>query len=171
MKATKTARSITLPDTITAPDGTQMWTEDDVLLAAERIATARFAARDRITFTNPANTRRYLAAKYRGRPAEVFVGLFVDSQHRLIEECELFHGTIDGASVYPREIVRAAIERQAAAVIFAHNHPSGIAEPSLADRQITRRLIDALAMIDVRVLDHFVIGADEPVSFAERGLL
>ncbi len=119
---------------------------------------------------NPQQTRQYLKAQLQGYPHEVFAVLFLDNRHRVIRFEKLFHGTIDGASVYPREVVRRAIEANAAAVIFAHNHPSGVAEPSQADQQITNRLQQALALIDVRVLDHMVIG-DEVVSFAERGLL
>jgi DNA repair protein RadC len=120
--------------------------------------------------SNPAQTRRYLAMRLRDYAFEVFAALFLDNRHRVIALEELFRGTIDGASVHPREVVRRALHHNAAALIFAHNHPSGVAEPSEADRHITRRLKDALALIDVRVLDHFVIG-DEVVSFAERGLL
>ena len=119
---------------------------------------------------SPDETRRYLAAELRACPHEVFACLFLDNRNRVLTFEKLFFGTIDGASVYPREVVRRAIDNNAAAVIFAHNHPSGIAEPSAADRQITQRLKDALALIDVRVLDHMVVG-DEVVSFAERGLL
>lgn len=121
--------------------------------------------------SNPAATRRFLMARLRHLRHEVFACLFLDSQHRVIAFRELFRGTIDGASVYPREVVAEALSHNAAAVIFAHNHPSGVAEPSLADRQITRRLVDALALLDIRVLDHLVIGDAEAVSFAERGLL
>ncbi|VAW93941.1 UPF0758 family protein, partial [hydrothermal vent metagenome] len=96
---------------------------------------------------------------------------FLDTRHRVIEFEELFRGTIDGASVHPREVLRRALAHNAAAVILAHNHPSGIAEPSRADRHITERLTDALALVDVRVLDHLVVGDGEVVSFAERGWL
>lgn len=120
---------------------------------------------------NPAQTRRFLTARLRHLRYEVFACLFLDNQHRLIACRELFRGTLDGASVYPREVVAECLGHNAAAVILAHNHPSGVTEPSLADRQITRRLVDALALIDVRVLDHLVIGEGEAVSFAERGLL
>ncbi len=120
---------------------------------------------------NPAQTRRFLTARLRHLRHEVFACLFLDNQHRLIAFRELFRGTLDGASVYPREVVAECLGHNAAAVILAHNHPSGVTEPSLADRQITRRLTDALALIDVRVLDHLVIGEGEAVSFAERGLL
>jgi DNA repair protein RadC len=98
-------------------------------------------------------------------------GLDLDIRHRVIAFEELFRGTIDGASVHPREVVRAALKHNAAALIFAHNHPSGVAEPSDADRRLTRRLSDALALVDIRVLDHFVVGDGEVASFAERGWL
>jgi DNA repair protein RadC len=120
--------------------------------------------------SNPADTRNYMTMRLRHHAFEVFAALFLDNRHRVIMFEELFHGTIDGASVHPREVVKRALHHNAAAVIFAHNHPSGVAEPSAADRHITQRLKDALALIDVRVLDHIVIG-DDTVSFAERGLL
>ena len=119
---------------------------------------------------SPQETRHYLAAELRAFNHEVFACLFLDNRNRVLSFEKLFYGTIDGASVHPREVVRRAIANNAAAVIFAHNHPSGVAEPSSADRQITQRLKDALALIDVRVLDHMIIG-DEVVSFAERGLI
>jgi DNA repair protein RadC len=121
--------------------------------------------------TSPDRTRAFLKARLRHQPHEVFACLFLDNRHRVISFEELFTGTIDGASVHPREVVRRTLRHNAAAVIFAHNHPSGIAEPSHADRAITSRLRDALNLIDVRVLDHFVVGDAEVVSFAERGLL
>ncbi len=119
---------------------------------------------------SPNDTRDYLAAELCACPHEVFACLFLDSRNRVLAFEKLFFGTIDGASVHPREVVRRAIDINAAAVIFAHNHPSGVAEPSAADRQITQRLKDALALIEVRVLDHMIVG-DEVVSFAERGLI
>lgn len=118
-----------------------------------------------------ATTRQYLAARLRHEPHEVFACLFLDSRHRVIVFEELFRGTIDGASVHPRQVVKRAIYHNAAAIILAHNHPSGIAEPSRADEQITLRLKEVLAIVDVRLLDHFVIGDGQTVSFAERGLL
>ena len=122
--------------------------------------------------TSPDVTRQYLAVQMRGYRHEVFGCLWLDNQHRVLEFEELFHGTIDGASVYPREVVRAALRLNAAAVIFAHNHPSGVAEPSEADRMITQRLKQALNLIDIRVLDHFIVGdGDQAYSFAEHGLL
>ncbi|WP_088331084.1 DNA repair protein RadC [Lacimicrobium sp. SS2-24] len=122
-------------------------------------------------FVSAADTRRYLISRLRDEPHEVFALLLLDSQHRLITFKPLFYGTIDAASVYPRVVVKTALDWQAGAVILAHNHPSGVAEPSLADQQITRRIVDALALVDIRVLDHFVVGDGEAVSFAERGLL
>jgi DNA repair protein RadC len=119
---------------------------------------------------SPAQTVRYLSARLRHHPYEVFAVLFLDNRHRVITYEELFAGTIDGASVHPREVVRRALAHNAAALILAHNHPSGVAEPSAADAAITRRLKEALALIDVRVLDHIVIG-DDAVSLAERGML
>jgi DNA repair protein RadC len=121
--------------------------------------------------TSPDATRDYLRARLRGYPHEVFACLFLDNRHRVIEVEELFRGTIDGASVHPREVVRRALAHNAAAVIFAHNHPSGVAEPSGADERITRRLKEALALVDVRVLDHLIVGDGPIVSLAERGLL
>ena len=120
---------------------------------------------------NPAATRRYLASRMRHLPHEIFACLFLDNRHRIIIFEELFRGTIDGASVHPREVVRRALHHNAAAVILAHNHPSGVAEPSRADIQLTRRLSDALALVDVRILDHVVVGDGDGVSFAERGLI
>ncbi len=117
---------------------------------------------------DPRVTRDFLHARLRDRAHEVFACLFLDTRHRVIAFEELFRGTIDGASVHPREVVRRALDHNAAALILAHNHPSGIAEPSEADRHITQRLKDALALVDVRVLDHVVVG-DETVSLAERG--
>lgn len=123
------------------------------------------------TITDPTSTGDFLRLRLRESPREIFACLFLDNQHRLIAYEELFFGTIDGASVHPREVVRCALAHNAAAVIFAHNHPSGVAEPSQADRRITERLQSALSLIDVRVLDHMVVGDLEVVSFAERGLL
>jgi len=120
--------------------------------------------------SDPDAVRLYLLAKLRDQPAEVFACLFLDNRHRVIAFEELFFGTIDSASIYPREVVRRVMKHNAAAVIFAHNHPSGLADPSQADERITQKLKEALSLLDVRVLDHFVIG-DQVVSFAERGLL
>ena len=122
------------------------------------------------TLSDPDAVRFYLSTRLRQKPAEVFACLFLDNRHQMIQYEEMFHGTIDSATVHPREVVRTALKHNAAAVIFAHNHPSGNAEPSKADESITSKLKDALALIDVRVLDHFVVG-EQVVSFAERGLL
>ncbi|EKO3928634.1 DNA repair protein RadC [Vibrio metschnikovii] len=119
--------------------------------------------------TSPQQTKLYLTSVLRDRHREAFYILFLDNQHRVIQDEILFEGTIDAASVYPREVVKRALQLNAAALILAHNHPSGIAEPSQADRRITQRLVDALQLVDIRVLDHFVIGDGEVVSFAERG--
>jgi DNA repair protein RadC len=120
---------------------------------------------------NPRATREFLRAQLRDRDHEVFCCLFLDNRHRVIAFEEVFRGTIDGASVHPRDVVKLALSRNAAAVILAHNHPSGIAEPSQADEMITGRLRDALALVDIRVLDHIVVGDGACVSFAERGLI
>jgi DNA repair protein RadC len=121
--------------------------------------------------SSPEDTRNFLMSELSGRAYEVFACLFLDNKHRVIKFEELFYGTIDGASVYPREVVRRALQHNAAALILAHNHPSGIAEPSQADIAITRKLKEAMSLIDVRVLDHLVIGDGYSVSLAERGLV
>jgi len=120
---------------------------------------------------SPEHTARFLQARLRDYPYEVFAALFLDNRHRVLAFEELFRGTIDGASVHPREVVRRALRHNAAALILSHNHPSGVAEPSQADQRITVRLRDALALVDVRVLDHLVIGDGESCSMAQRGLL
>src|SRR5690625_2586637 len=140
-----------------------------VLELARRHLEAGLGERD--AMTSPAATREFLRARLRDLPHEVFCCLYLDTRHRVLDFEELFRGTIAGASVHAREVVKQALAKNAAAVIFAHNHPSGVAEPSDAGRRLTRRLADALALVDVRVLDHFVVGDGAPVSFAERGLL
>ena len=120
---------------------------------------------------SPEAVRRYLRLLLEHQPVEVFTGLFLDSQNRLISAEALFSGTLTQTSVYPREVVKRALQHNAASVIFAHNHPSGVAEPSRADENLTQALKQALALVDVRVLDHFVVGRGELMSFAERGLL
>jgi DNA repair protein RadC len=120
---------------------------------------------------NPRATREFLRSKLRDLPHEVFCCVYLDNRHRVIAFEELFRGTIDGASVHPREVVKQALARNAAAVILVHNHPSGLAEPSQADELITRRLKEALSLVDIRVLDHVVVGDGVCESFAERGLL
>lgn len=121
--------------------------------------------------TNPEDTRRFLIARLGQRKREVFCCLLLDSQHQVLQYTELFEGTIDATNVYPREVVQKCLETGAAAVIFAHNHPSGCTEASEADKAITVRLTDALKLVDVRVLDHLVIGDRTVESFAERGWL
>lgn len=134
-----------------------------------RYLQSRLAKSD--VLTSPGDTRRFLEARLKGKPHEVFACLYLDNRHRVICYEELFHGTIDGASVHPREVVRRALRHNAAAIIVTHNHPSGVAEPSRADRALTRRLQEAASLIDVRLLDHVVVGDGETVSFAERGWL
>jgi DNA repair protein RadC len=121
--------------------------------------------------TSPAAVRDYLRLTLGAREHEVFVVLFADAQHRIIRSAELFRGSLTQTSVYPREVVKAALGANAAAVIFAHNHPSGVAQPSQADELLTRQLKEALALVDVRVLDHFIVAGNQCLSFAERGLL
>jgi DNA repair protein RadC len=120
---------------------------------------------------DPEAVRQYLAARLRDRGQEVFCCLFLDTRHRVLAFEELFHGTINGAAVYPREIVKRALGRNAAAVILVHNHPSGVAEPSRADEVLTRKVREALELVDIRVLDHLVVGDGEMTSFCERGLI
>ena len=121
--------------------------------------------------TSPGAVRDYLRLRLGGLPHEVFVCIFLDAQHRTVKTEELFRGTLTQTSVYPREVVKAALAANAAAVIFAHNHPSGAAQPSQADELLTRNLKDALALVDVKVLDHFIVAGNQAISFAERGLL
>ncbi len=120
---------------------------------------------------NPQATRDYLRVRLRDLPHEVFCCLYLDKRHRVIAFEELFRGTLDGASVHPREVVKHALAHNAAALILAHNHPSGVAEPSQADELITRRLKEALNLVEIRVLDHLIVGDSRCESFAERGLL
>jgi DNA repair protein RadC len=127
--------------------------------------------RTRSALTAPDSTRRFLLAQLRDRPYEVFCCLFLDNRHRLLAFEEIFRGTIDGASVHPREVVRQTLLHNAASVIIAHNHPSGVAEPSQADEGVTRRLRQALSLVDVRLLDHVIVGDGKCFSFSEHGLL
>ncbi len=121
--------------------------------------------------SSPQAVRKYLQLNLQHKPVEVFMGIFLDAQNRLISAQELFSGTLTQTSVYPREVVKSALGHNAASVIFAHNHPSGVAEPSRADEVLTQSLKQALALVDVRVLDHFIVGHGSTLSFAERGLL
>jgi len=155
--------------TTDASGATHPATADEILEAARTILARR--VRRGAAISNPRHTREYLRLHLAPRDHEVFAILFLDNRHRVIEFVPLFRGTIDGASVYPREVVKEALRRNAAAVILAHNHPSGVAEPSQADELITIRIRDALSLVDIRVLDHLVVTGDSIVSFAERGLL
>lgn len=124
-----------------------------------------------VSLTSPAMTMEYLQTVLRDRKREIFTCLFLDTRHRVIASENLFQGSIDGACVYPRVVAERALRLSAAAVIVAHNHPSGVSEPSLADQAITRRLKDALLLLEIRLLDHFVVGDGPPVSMASRGML
>lgn len=143
------------------------------LQAALELARRHYgeAMRRRSVLDAPSATGEFLISELRDRPFEVFCCLHLDSRHRVIAFDELFRGTVDSASVHPREVVRQALARNSAAVIFAHNHPSGVAEASAADESITRRLKEALALVDIRVVDHIIVGDSACLSFAERGLL
>ena len=136
---------------------------------ARRALKEEIATRDALS--SPRAVRDYLRLALAGREQEVFVVLLLDAQHRVIATEELFRGTLTQTSVYPREVVKCALRHNAAAMIFAHNHPSGVAEPSHADEILTRSLKSALALVDVQVLDHFIVAGTRTMSFAERGLL
>jgi DNA repair protein RadC len=148
---------------------TEPATVEDILNMANRLARARVTKGKALT--SPSLTYSCLQTLLQGYEREVFAILFLDSQHRVITFEELFQGTLDGASVYPREVVKAALACNAAAVILVHNHPSGLPEPSRADRSLTEQLQTALAIVEIRVLDHLVIGTEGRVSMAERGWL
>ena len=143
------------------------------LVAVTELARRSLAERlqSRSALTSPQSVRDYLRLALAGRPHEVFLALFLDAQHRVIRAEELFRGTLTQTSVYPREVVKAALRANAAAVVFAHNHPSGVAQPSQADEMLTRQLREALSLVEVRVLDHFIVAGSETLSFAERGLI
>ena len=143
--------------------------EDEIIAKALAILTKRNAPKRK--FNNPDNTRAYLRLSIGEARNEMFGIMFLDTQHGVIKDEVLFTGTIDGTPVYPRVVVQKALEYNAAAVILYHNHPSGVAEPSMTDAAITKRLIEALKLIDVRTLDHFVVSGGESVSMAERGLM
>ena len=144
------------------------YTDDEIIAKAKDILWNRFTAKGR-PMSNPQDVKDYLVMRYSVVGHEIFSVLYLDNQHRVIQFEDLFRGTIDGASVYPREVVKQALKYNAAAVVFAHNHPSGTSEPSQADRRLTDRLVDACKLVDIRVLDHLVVGATDAVSFAERG--
>lgn len=142
---------------------------DDILEAARQVIDQKMQRG--ALFDSPTTVKTYLRTKLAGFEHEVFAVLFLDTHHRLIDYMEMFRGTIDGASVHPREVVKEALRCNAAALILSHNHPSGNPEPSAADRALTTRLKEALALVDVRVLDHVIVAGDTTTSFAERGLL
>ena len=143
------------------------------LLAVVELARRALAQqiRQKPLFDSPQAVAHYLQLHFGHKPHEVFAVLFLDTQHRLIEYAEMFRGTIDSASVYPRELVKEALRLNAAAVIVSHNHPSGNPEPSRADEVLTQRLKEALALVDVRTLDHIIVAGGSTISFAERGLI
>ena len=144
--------------------------DEATLTLARRALSQEMSTRD--NFTSPGKVRDWLRLRLANRPKEIFMALWLDAQNRLLKADELFAGTLTQTSVYPREVVKAALAHNAAAVILAHNHPSGMAEPSRADEMLTHSLKDALAMVDVKLLDHFIVaGNAPPLSFAERGLL
>jgi len=143
--------------------------DDAVIEAALRILAARVACSSALS--SPRVTREYLTVRFAGLEHEVFTCVYLDNRHRVIACEDLFHGTIDGASIHPREVVKSVLKHNAAAVILAHNHPSGVGEPSQQDQHITRRLIQALALVDVRVLDHLIVAGGDTESMAARGML
>tara|TARA_R110002124_G_scaffold248853_2_gene413979 strand:- start:12772 stop:13260 length:489 start_codon:yes stop_codon:yes gene_type:complete len=153
---------------ISSPAGIVL-SEKEVLSWAQSILEARFKRSNYLT--SPQHVKSYLIATLANEEREVFGLILLDSQHGVLGFERLFYGTIDSASVYPREVVKTVLNANAAAVILAHNHPSGNPEPSQADIALTKRLHDALRTVDVRLLDHLVIGGTDAVSFAERGLL
>jgi DNA repair protein RadC len=144
-------------------------TSEEVLNAARQVIGRR--VRRGTSMSSPQLVRDFLRTKLAELPHEVFVALLLDAQNRLVQYLELFRGTLAQTSVYPREVVKAALAHNAAAMILAHNHPSGVAEPSRADELLTQTLKQALALVDVRVLDHFIVAGADTLSFAERGLL
>src|SRR5437762_12846824 len=144
-------------------------TQDQTIKRALKILDARM--RSAPVLSSPEAVRDYLRLLLHDRGHEVFVCVFLDAQHRVIACDELFRGTLTQTSVYPREVVKAALAHNAAAVILAHNHPSGVAEPSIQDQALTRTLAEALALVDIKVLDHFIVAPGASLSFAERGLL
>lgn len=151
-----------------------LWTvygdrDDQIIEAAEKILLRRLKHTKSDLMTDPESVKRFLRMHLAPREQEVFHVLFLDTRHRLIAAEDLFFGTIDGAEVHPREVVKAALKHNSAALILAHNHPSGSAEPSAADRAVTARLKQALHLIDVRLLDHFVVTGDQCTSLAARG--
>ena len=145
------------------------YSKADILRAAAHLV--RESAMRQYSAGSPDEIREFLKLKLNAEEREVFAAIYLDSQHQVIDYKEEFFGTVDGAAVYPREIVKSALAHNAAAAIFVHNHPSGSTEPSHADKVITDRLKQALSLIDVRVLDHLIVAGDQMTSFAERGII
>ena len=143
--------------------------DDDLIAQALAVLAKRMRVTD--TLDSPAAVRDYLRLLLADREHEVFVVVLLDAQNRVLKCEEMFRGTLTQTSVYPREVVKVALAANAGSAIFAHNHPSGVSEPSSADRSLTRALIEALSLVDVRVLDHFIVAGSSSMSFAERGLL
>jgi DNA repair protein RadC len=152
------------------PDGSSRLATTEEVIAAARDHMSRRVRRG-TQLTSPKTTRDYLTLKLGTLEREVFAVIFLDKRHRVISYQEMFQGTIDGASVHPREVVKEALKQNAAAVILAHPHPSGVAEPSQADELITKRLKEALNLVDIRILDHVIVAGGDTTSFAESGLL
>ena len=151
-------------------DGTTVEATTEEIVAVARLAMSRRLRRGS-ALSSPRKVQDFLSVRLGMLEHEVFGAIFLDNRHRLIEYVEIFRGTIDGASVHPREVVKLALAKNAAAVILVHPHPSGVAEPSRADELITKRLTEALALVDIRVVDHLIVAGGEVVSFAERGLI
>ncbi|NNE54475.1 MAG: DNA repair protein RadC [Flavobacteriales bacterium] len=143
--------------------------EDHIIKNALKILRKRFEHQE--SLTSPQDTKNYLPVKLTETQREQFYVLFLNTRHQVLKLKKLFEGTLDGATVYPREVVKEALQVNAGAVILCHNHPSGVSEPSLADQAITRRIKEALGTVDIRVLDHFVVAGGECISMAERGLV
>ena len=156
---------------ISAQVRTALFSQDSDRIVAAALAVLQERGKYQSVLSSPSAVRDYLRLHFRGHEAEAFVAVLLDAQHRVIACEELFRGTLTQTSVYPREVVKCALKHNAAAVIFSHNHPSGIAEPSHADEILTRSLKSALALVDVQVLDHFIVAGTRIMSFAERGLL
>lgn len=150
---------------------TKVDNEDSIINKALEILERRMRRAEQAVMSSPRDTVSYCRLRFGALEHEVFAVLHLDNRHRLIECQEIFRGTIDGASVYPREVLKDVLARNSASVVLVHNHPSGVCEPSRADEQITKRLQDALALVDVRVLDHIIATHNGHCSFAERGLL
>src|SRR5438034_2750528 len=144
-------------------------TQDQTIKRALKILDARM--RSAPTLSSPNTVRDYLRLLLHDRGHEVFMCVFLDAQHRVLASIELFRGSLTQTSVYPREVVKEALTHNAAGVIFAHNHPSGVAEPSRADELLTQTLKQALSLVEIKTLDHFIVAGTRTVSFAERGLL